>query len=308
MSIVGRRGSSGSGWTWPRPPLGPPRRPPGPPLLPLAGAGLFALLVILALLGVWLAADSDGDAPNAAADTPTPVLLTAVVSSPIPSATPMETPVATPRETPMPTPTPTLTSVPPPTTTATPTSDASRFRLAVWDGRGLQFDAPPRGAAYQEGEAIPILLRIDSALPGIAHTLTIGYGCEGFDLLTTYDRDTGSEPALASGGPGNAIADSSIQIPDGPGAAAGGEAGSLSLWGGSFVSIGAPLPSSPCTGVNSLSVSLLAAADTLFLMWAAQLSDAASDSDLLLRLAVQLPGGDELSVEIDPASIAPAQP
>ena len=56
------------------------------------------------------------------------------------------------------------------------------------------------------------------------------------------------------------------------------------------------------------SVSLLAAADTLFLMWAAQLSEAASDSDLLLRLVVELPDGDELSVDIDPASVAPAQP
>ena len=87
-----------------------------------------------------------------------------------------------------------------------------------------------------------------------------------------------------------------------------GEAGSLSLWGGTFVSIGAPLPSSPCTDVNSLSVSLLAAADTLFLMWAAQLSEGASDGDVPLRLLVQLPDGDELSVEIDPATVAPTQP
>ena len=43
-------------------------------------------------------------------------------------------------------------------------------------------------------------------------------------------------------------------------------------------------------------------------MWAAQLSEAASDSDVPLRLVVQLPDGDELSVEIDPASVAPAQP
>ncbi len=72
--------------------------------------------------------------------------------------------------------------------------------------------------------------------------------------------------------------------------------------------IGALLPPSPCTDQKSLSVSLLAAADTLFLMWDAHLSEAASDSDLLLRLVVQLPDGDELSVELDPASVAPAQP
>ena len=284
MNVVGRRGSSGSGWNWSRPPSGPPRPPPGPPLLPLAGAALLILLVALALLAVWLA-DSDDNSPAGAAGTPTPVLSTAVVSSPIPSATP--TPARTP----------------------TPTSSAPLFRLAVFDEGEWQFDALPQAAAYHKGEAIPLLLRIDSALPGAAYLLTIRYACEGFNLLTAYDRDTGSEPALASGGPGSAIADSAIRIPDDPGTDDDdGEAGSLSLWGGSFIAIGALLPPSPCTDEKSLSVLLLAAADTLFLLWAAQLSEAASDSDVLLRLVVQLPDGDELSVEIDPASVAPAQP
>ncbi|KKK85977.1 hypothetical protein LCGC14_2767840, partial [marine sediment metagenome] len=183
------------------------------------------------------------------------------------------------------------------------------FRLAVFDEGGWQFDALPQDAAYREGEAIPLLLRIDNALPGATYPLTIRYACQGFNLLTTHDRDTDSEPALASGGPGSAIADSTVQIPDDPGTDDDdGEAGSLSLWGGSFIAIGALLPPSPCTDQKSLSVSLLAAADTLFLMWAAQLSESASDSDVLLRLVVQLPDGDELIIEIDPASVAPAQP
>ena len=295
MNIVGRRGSSGSGWNWSRPPSGPPRPPPGPPLLPLAGAGLLALLVALALLAIWLS-DSDDNSSAGAADTPTPVtpvLSTAVVSSPFPSATP----------------TPTHTATPTPTRTPTPTASAPLFRLAIFDEGEWQFDALPRAAAYHEGGAIPLLLRIDSALPGTAYLLTIRYACEAFDLLTAYDHDTGSEPALASAGPGSAIADSAVQIPDDPGTDDDdGEAGSLSLWGGSFVSIGAPLPPSPCTDQKSLSVSLLAASDTLFLMWAAQLSEAASDSAVPLRLVVQLPDGDELSVDIDPASVAPAQP
>ncbi len=296
MNVVGRRGSSGSGWNWSRPPSGPPRPPPRPPLLPLAGAGLLVLLVALALLAIWLS-DSNDNSPAGATDTPTPVLSTAVVSSPIPSATP------TPTRTPTPTPTP------PPIPTSTPNSGAPIFRLAVFDEGEWQFDALPQDAAYREGGAIPLLLRIDSALPGAAYLLTIRYACEGFNLLTAYDRDTGSEPALASGGPGSAIADSAVQIPDDPGTDDDdGEAGSLSLWGGSFIAIGALLPPSPCTDQKSLSVTLLASADTLFLMWAAQLSEAASDSDLLLRLVVQLPDGDELNVEIDPASIAPAQP
>ncbi len=291
MNVVGRRGSSGSGWNWSRPPSGPPRPPLGPPLLPLAGAGLLVLLVAIALLAVWLS-DSDDNSPTGAANTPspvTPVLSTAVVSSPIPSATPTPTQTATP--------------------TPTPTSSAPLFRLAVFDEGEWQFDALPQAAAYHEGGAIPLLLRIDGALPGATYPLTIRYACEGFDLLTTFDHDTDSEPALASGGPGSAIADSAVQIPDDPGTDDDdGEARSLSLWGGSFIAIGALLPPSPCTDQKSLSVSLLAAADTLFLMWAARLSEAASDGDVPLRLVVQLPDGDELSVEIDPASVAPAQP
>ncbi len=284
MSTVGRRGSSGSGWNWSRLPSGSPRPPPGPPLLPLAGAGLLVLLVALALLAIWLS-DSDDNSPVGADDTPTPTPSATVSASPTQTATPT------------------------PTRTPTPTSSAPLFRLAVFVEGEWQFDALPQAAAYHDGEAIPLLLRIDNALPGAFYPLTIRYDCEGFNLLTAYDRDTGSEPALASGGPVSAIADSSIQIPDDPGTDDDdGEAGSLSLWGGSFSAIGVLLPPSPCTDQKSLSVSPLAAADTLFLMWAAQLSEAASDSDLLLRLVVQLPNGDELSVEIDPASVAPAQP
>ena len=296
MNVVGRRGSSGSGWNWSRPPPTPPRPQPGPPLLPLAGAALLVLLIGLALLAIQLS-DSDDNSPAGAADTPTPVLSTTVVSSPTPSATPVETP------------TPTQTATPTPTQTPTPTSSAPLFSLAVFDEGQWQFDAPPRAAAYPEGGAVPLLLRIDNALPGAAYLLTIRYTCEGFTLLTTYDQDTGSEPALASGGPASATADSTVQIPDDPGTADDdGGAGSLSLWGGSFIAIGALLPSSPCADQKSLSVSLLASADTLFILWAVQLSEAASDSDALLRLVVQLPDGDELSVEIDPANIAPAQP
>ena len=209
----------------------------------------------------------------------------------------------------METPEPTQTATPTPTPTPTPTFSAPLYRLAVFDEGQWQFDALPQAAAYHEGGAIPLLLRIDNALPGTAYLLTIRYTCEGIDLLTAYDHDTGSEPALASDGPGSAAADSAIQIPDDPGTDADdGTAGSLSLWGGSFIAIGALLPSSPCTDEKSLSVSLLDSADTLFVMWAVQLSDAASNSDLPLRLVVQLPDGDELSFEIDPATIAPAQP
>ncbi|MCH6555084.1 MAG: hypothetical protein IH797_00515 [Chloroflexi bacterium] len=274
-----------SGWSSSRPPSGPRRRPPVPPLLPLAGGALITLLVGLALLVVWLT-DSDGNSPEEAASN----------AAPNATAAPSATPPAT---------TPSLPRLAAPV----PESQGALFRLAVWDGNEWQFNLTPEGPVYREGEAVPFLLRIDRALPATAYTLTIHYDCRGFDFLTAYDRDAGSEPALATGGPGSPIVDSAAPIPDDPATPADDqEAGSFSLWGGPFTRVDAPLPSAACTGEKGLTVGLSAAADTVFLMWAAQLSDEASNRDVPLRLAVQTPGGGELSVEIDPASVAPAQP
>ncbi len=290
MSIVGRRGSSDSGWGWSRPPSGPRRPPPAPPLIPLAGGGLIALLVALALLVVWLTG-SDDNAPAGAASTatPPPTATTAPPETPPPTATAPPTPVPTP--------------------TPVPDTQTGRFRLAAWNGNAWQFNPTLEGAAYREGLAVPFLLRIDRAIPGTAYPLIIQYDCKGFDFLTAYDRDAGSEPALASGGPGSPIVDSAATIPDDPATPADDrEAGSISLWGGSLTRVDAALPSTACTGVKSLPLGLSAAADTVFLMWAAQLSDTASDGDIPLRLAVRVPGGGELIIEIDPASVGPAQP
>ncbi len=296
MSIIGRRGSSDSGWSWSRPPSGPRRPPPAPPLLPLAAAGLIALLVGLALLVVWLT-DSDSNSPAGAASTATPGATAAPPATPSPAATAPPTAVSTPPATP-----------PSPSPTPVIDNQGALFRLAAWDGKAWQFNPTPEGAAYREGQAVPFLLRIDRARPGTAYPLTIRYDCRGFDFLTAYDRDASSEPALASDGPGSPIVDSAAPIPDDPATPEDDrEAGSLSLWGGSLTRVDAPLPSTACTGEKSLAVGLSAAADTVFLMWAAQLSDAASDGGVPLRLAVRIAGGGELIVEIDPASVGRAQ-
>ncbi len=160
------------------------------------------------------------------------------------------------------------------------------------------------------GEAVPFLFRIDRASRGDAYSLTIRYDCEAFALLTSYDRDHGSRPALASAGPESAAADTTVSLPHetGPGTD-DGEAGSLSLWGGSFTGVYGPLPSSACSGENSLTVGLAAtAADTLYLMWAAEIALGAAERDTPLRLAVRIPDAEELSIEIDPDSVGPAQP
>ncbi len=286
---IGRRSSSDSGWSWSSPPNGPRRTPPTQPLVPLAAwGGLIAFAVALALLIIWLS-NEDDNSPADAASTATP---TAAVT---------------------PTPPPTPTATPAPTATPSPTpissDDEPRLSLAVWDGSAWQFSPSPAAAAYREGEAVPFLLRIDQARPGDAYPTVIRYDCNAFDFLTAYDRDHGSEPALASGGPGSAIVDSTAPVPDDPATPADDrDEGSFSLWGGSLTRVDAPLPSTACTGEKSLSVTPSAARDTLFLMWAAQLSDAASDGDVPVRLAVLRLGGEELSIEIDPESVGPAQP
>jgi hypothetical protein len=295
LSVVGRRGSNESGWNWSRPPSGPRRPPSVPPFLPLAGVGLIALFVALAVLGVWLWG-TDDDAPADVSGTPTP--------TPAVTATPSPTPTPTPTPTPSPTPAPTAT-VP----AANGVGQGPLFRLAAWDGQRWQFDPPLEGARYREGEAVPFLLRIERASRGAAYPLTIRYDCEAFALLTSYDRDHGSEPALASGGPESAAADTTLSIPDDPGTGADdAETGSLSLWGGSFTDVGGLLPSSPCTGEKGLTVGLAAAADTLHLMWAAEISPGAAERDAALRLVVQARGAEELSIEIDPESVRSAQP
>ncbi len=289
MSTIGRRGSSESGWTWARPPSGPRRAPPAPPLLPLAGGGLIALFVTLALLALWLSG-TDDNGPAGATGTPTP--------TPSPTAAPSPTP--TPGVTPPP--------VPPPTVPV-PGGPGPRVRLAAWDGQAWQFKPQLEGAAYREGEAVPFLLRIDRASPGGAYPLTLRYDCKAFEFLTAYDRDYGSEPALAFGGPGSATPDATVFIPDDRGTAADdGEAASLSLWGGSFSGGAGPLPPSPCAGEKSLIIGLTAEGDTVHLIWAAQLSLGASQGAAPMRLRVQVADAQELSMEIGPETVKPARP
>jgi hypothetical protein len=278
LSIVGRRGSSGSGWSWSRPPTGPRRQPPGRSLLPFAGFGLAGLLVVLALLGLWLS-DDDDERPAGASGTPT---ATAAV---------------------------TATSAPPPLSpTPTPPAGSPLFSLAAWDGARWRFEPRLAGASYREGEAVPFLLRVDDAVPGAVYALTVRYDCRAFDFLTSYDRDEGGAPALAAGGLGRALADSALAVPDDPATPADdGEGGSFSLWGGLFTDEAGILPASPCSGEKSVGISVSAAAETLFLAWGSHLSKAAAGG-APPRLTVGLPGGEELSVEIDPDSVRPSGP
>jgi hypothetical protein len=288
LSIAGRRGSSGGGWTWSRPPARSRRPLPRPPLLPLIGAAIIALFIALTLLGLSLS-DSDGGSQDGASVTAT--------------ATPGVT------ATPSPTATPGLTATPSPT--ATPTSAAGGeeplLRLAAWDGERWQSNPPLAGATYREGESVPFLFSIERARPDATYSVSIRFDCAAFDRLTSYERAYGSQPALAAGGPKNATADTIISLPHEPNASAD-DIGSLSLWGGSFTGVDSGLPSPNCSGEKSMAVGLAATADTLYLISAAEISAGAAERGEPLRLMVQAAGTEELSIEIPPESVRPAQP
>lgn len=306
MTIIGRRGSSDSGWIWepaPEPPAEPPEpaepppaEPPSeppppppepePPFLPLAGLALVLALIALAALGVWL---SEAEERTDAHATVTPVVNTPFVASPVPTPTPTAAP------TPTPTPPPEATPTPSPT----PDAEAHRYVLTVWDGEAWRF-SPPSQASFQEGAAVPFMLRLGGAEPGDPASLTIRYDCRAFDVLTTYTAGEGTTPALASGGPGDAQPDSTIAI---PGSA---DDASLSLWGGVFGQV-ARQTTEECAGEPGLDVSVTALSDSLFLLWAAVIAPDASALAEPLQMTVEDATGRTFQLEIEPEMVTPAE-
>ena len=292
MSIIGRRGSSDSGWIWspspsppppepaePTPPLPPEPPPPedgerppapGPPFLPLAGLALVLALIAVAALGVWLSeAEEDGGVPPGV----TPTIGTPFTASPVPTPTPAGTP------TPEPTPTP---------ATAEP-----RYVLTVWDGESWRF-SPPAQATFAEGPAVPFMLRLGGAEPGSIFQVTFEFECAAFASLTSYDMAAGESPALAAGGPGSALPDAQRAIP-----AAIGD-GVLSLWGGTFAPAGG---TSGCVEPATLDITVTALSDSLFLLWAGVLAPGASALDEPLEMLVIDEGGRRFRIEIDPEMV-----
>ena len=284
MSTFGRRGSRETGWNWSRPPAGPGRPPPTLPLLPLALAALLFVAIAAALLTAWLS-----DSGNA---TPPP-----------PTATPAAT--ATHTATAAPTPTPTATAEPSPTPSPTPSPEPD-FSLAIWVRSAWQpkpDGQPPK--AFWEGQVVPFMLRIADARPGVGYA-TIRYTCKTLQFLSGFDRDSGSGPALAPGGPLAAVPDSTVALPDDPATAAdNSESGRLSLWGGSFGPVGLVAGTPPDACERSLNVKLVAERDDLFLLWGAAIAPGAGGGDTPVRITVTTRRG-ERSIEIDPVNIVPA--
>jgi len=276
---------------------GPQARRPGlrrlgPLWLALLAAGVLALFLLLR---------SNGDAPVA---VPAPVS----TSAPVIATTP--------------------TAAPDIVETAPPVAGSPRFRVAVWaDGPGRwQFgDLHAVASGYREGQAIPFLLRIDDVSLGDVYRISLQYDCEadgsvGFDFLTGYERDARSELALAEEGPGLAIPDATVPVPDDPAIGfddldrEGG--GLFRLWGASFDgALTGPAPDARCSKDKLVGLTVKAYASTLYLLWGGHLGSSAdwgegqgaASQDSPFQMKVGVPGVAPESrwLEIDPGAVSP---
>ncbi|MEX0682511.1 MAG: hypothetical protein WD904_14510 [Dehalococcoidia bacterium] len=254
--LTSRRGITDDRWTWLGQETGPaPKQRRFGRSLAIAGlfvgaTALFGGLVVLAInLG------NDGDAQVVALHSPSPRPATATAT-----ATTMTTAKATATASP-------LATIP-----------ATRFELALWDAVGHRWqsrDLVIQGSGYQEGEAIPFLLRVDSARPGQTYNVKIRYDCpaggvSGFDFLTDYNRDVDIGSAPEGSGPPGAVPDAAILIPDDPATTVDNTAGGghLTVWGATFEeSPDGPVPSTACVADKLIDVRIRPLAETVYLAW-----------------------------------------
>ena len=163
------------------------------------------------------------------------------------------------------------------------------FTFAQWSDRlGTWWfsDLDASSSSYREGEAVPFMLRIDNGAAGATYTITIRFDCAqgarlGYDFLSRYDRDRGTAPALAAGGPGTSAADASLAVPDNPAFTFddGERDRSFSLWGGYFANaVQEPEPDAACLGDGTgttqgmYTLTVRALADSVFLLWGGHLA------------------------------------
>ena len=212
--------------------------------------------------------------------------------------------------------------------TATPVAGSPRFRVAVWaDGPGQwQFgDLHAAASGYREGQAIPFLLRIDDVSLGGVYRISLRYDCGAdgsgaFDFLTGYGRDARSELALAEEGPGLAIPDATVPVPDDPaiGIDDSDREGDrlFRLWGASFDSeLNGPAPDARCRKDKLVGLTVRVYAPTVYLLWGGHLASSAdwgegqgaASGDSPFQMKVGVPGvaPESLRLEIDPGAVSP---
>jgi hypothetical protein len=147
--------------------------------------------------------------------------------------------------------------------------------LGVW----LSVDLYPQNSAEHQEESVPIMLRIENAVPGSIYALDIRYDCAhrgGYDLLNSYGLGGSVTPALYTNGPGTSIPDATLVLPDALASGLDGAADdpTFKLWGGSFTSA-APRPSAvdiclPGQGSEvgkEYALAFTAWSETVFLLW-----------------------------------------
>lgn len=307
--FIGHRGPQDDEWSW-EPTSEPPRGGRGR-RLPLAIAfAVTTLGVVIVAVALLLLSSSDDGSANG------------VPGSPSPTGTPVKTPAPSPTATR--TVAPTVTAEPTASSTATPVPTASPTQgsstLWVWSRTAkawLQDSLTAQQSDYHEGQAIPVMLRIDDATVGQTYRVQIRYDCRagnaaGIDFLTDGGGDavTGAQ---AAPGPGRAGPDASAIIGDDPSITFDdGAQGSLSVWGGTFASAPeGPLPESACQKRKLVEFNLRAVDKTVYVIWAghaassAQWPQGGSSTAPSIVLEGTLAGSSPHQVTIEAGAIAP---
>jgi len=212
-------------------------------------------------------------------------------------------------------------SEPSPAATATPNNDIT-VQLLAWSRQQSgwvddRLDENP--ASYQEGESVPLLVRLEGAVDDETYEITMRYQCgteerASFDYLSQV-AEADAASVLRPPGPGRTRPDTTIPIPDYPSIAFDDVINRrFLLWGGSF---GAPPedphPSSQCTDTREFRTSVTAHDTALSLMMGAHLAAAvdwgegrgASSQDVPLFMEVSVNGGTPVRLEVTPDTVAP---
>ncbi len=270
----------------------------------MAAAGALLLGAALALGAYFAFRSDDGSPETAALPSPTPAM----------TATPAPSPLPTPSGTPGPSATPTVAPA------------GLRFSLGFWakSGAWVFNGSAGVGSGYSEGESMPYLLRIDEARPGDVYGIRLRYDCRSgpaaaFDYLTGYDRNAGSAPALAAGGPSRLPPDMAAVLPGDSSTALDDAAREgerlLFLWGATFeIAPVGQLLQAPCAGDKVVQLAVRARAKTVFLLWGAHLASAAdwgagqgaADGDRLFSMVAQVSGvaPDRQAFVVDPTALS----
>lgn len=302
--FIGHRGPQDDEWSWE--PTSEPPRGGRSRRLPFAVAfAVTTLGVVIVAVALLLLSGSDDGSANGVPGSPSPTEAT---------ATPSPTATAAPTATQEPTASSTATPVP----TASPTQASSA--LWVWSRTAkawLQDSLKAQQSDYHEGQAIPVMLRIDDATVGQTYRVQIRYDCRignaaGIDFLTDGGGDAVTA-AQSAPGPGRAGPDSSAIIGDDPSITFDdGAQGSLSIWGGTFASAPeGPLPESACQNRKLVEFNLRAVDKTVYAIWAghaasnAQWPQGGSSTATSIVIEGTLAGSSDHEVTLEAGAIAP---